>query len=55
MLNLFYVHRNATYYPDILEHMMTAESVVMLLVNKVDRIPNPNDPHGEEIKLDPPV
>lgn len=55
VLNLFYVHRNATYYPDILEHMMTAESVVMLLVNKVDRIPNPNDPHGEEIKLDPPV
>lgn len=27
----------------------------MLLVNKTDKVPNPSDPHGEEIKLDPPV
>jgi hypothetical protein len=34
---------------------MTAESIIMLLVNKVDSIPNPNDPDGEDIKLDAPV
>lgn len=35
---------------------MTAESIVMLLVNKVDKIPDPSDPEGiEEIKLDVPV
>lgn len=34
---------------------MTAESIIMLLVNKVDSIVNPNDPDGEEIKLDAPV
>jgi nucleoside diphosphate kinase len=56
VLNLFYTHRNASYYPDIQEHMMTAESIVMLLVNKVDKIPDPEDPEGlEEIKLDVPV
>lgn len=56
VLNLFYTHRNASYYPEIQEHMMTAESIVMLLVNKVDKIPDPEDPEGlEEIKLDVPV
>jgi len=35
--------------------MMTAESVVMLLVNKVDKIPHPTDPLAEDIKLEPPV
>jgi nucleoside diphosphate kinase len=34
---------------------MTAESIIMLLVNKVDSIQNPNDPDGEELKLDAPV
>ena len=55
VLNLFYAHRNASYYAEIQEHMMTAESVVMLLVNKVDKIEDPNDPEGEEIKLEAPV
>jgi nucleoside diphosphate kinase len=55
VLNLFYAHRNASYYPDILEHMVTAESIVMLLVNSCDKVENPEDPEGEEIKLDAPV
>jgi len=54
ILNLFYTHRNASYYPDIQEHMMTAESIVMLLVNKVDRIPN-EDPQLEDTILEAPV
>jgi nucleoside diphosphate kinase len=33
---------------------MTSESIVMLLVNSVDKIENP-DPTGEEIKLAAPV
>ena len=33
---------------------MTAESIVMLLVNKVDKIPN-DDPQMEDIVLDAPV
>jgi nucleoside diphosphate kinase len=55
ILNLYYIHRNASYYQDIQEHLMTAESIIMLLVNKVDSVPNPHDPDGEEIKLDAPV
>lgn len=39
ILNLFYKHRNASYYPEIEEHLMTAESVVLLLVNARDSIP----------------
>lgn len=54
VLNLFYSHRNASYYPDIQEHMLTAESIVMLLVNKVDSIPN-EDPTMEDTVLDAPV
>ena len=55
VLNLFYVHRNASYYPEIHEHMTTSESIVMLLVNSTDKIENPEDPDGEEIKLEAPV
>lgn len=51
---MFYQHRNASYYPDIQEHMMTAESIVMLLTNKVEKIPN-EDPTMEDIVLDAPV
>ncbi len=55
VLNLFYAHRNASYYPDIAEHMMTSESIVMLLVNSKDKVENPEDPDGEEITLEAPV
>jgi len=54
ILNLFYSHRNASYYADIQEHLMTAESVVLLLTNSRDTIPAKVD--GEDdIKLDNPV
>ena len=54
VLNLFYKYRNAPFFLDIQEHLMTAESVVLLLVNKVDTLPAEND--GEEdIKLESPV
>lgn len=54
VLNLFYKYRNAPFYQDIQEHMMTSESLVLLLVNKVDSIPAEED--GEEdIKLEAPV
>lgn len=53
-MNLFYTHRNAPYYADIQEHLMTAESIVLLLVNGKDKIPNPVE--GEDdIKLESPV
>jgi len=39
VLNLFYKHRNASYFQEIEEHLMTAESIVLLLVNAVDSIP----------------
>ena len=54
VLNLFYKYRNAPFYQDIQEHMMTSESLVLLLVNKVDSIPAEEE--GEEdIKLESPV
>jgi hypothetical protein len=52
VLNLFYQHRNASYYPDIKEHMMTAESIVMLLVNSCETIENEDE---EDLKLEPPI
>lgn len=54
VLNLFYKYRNAPFYADIREHMLTSESEVMLLVNKSESIPN--EVEGEEdIKLESPV
>lgn len=35
--------------------MMTAESIIMLLVNKTEKIPHPSDPDAEDIKLESPV
>ena len=35
--------------------MLTAESIVMLLVNKVETIPHPSDPMADDIKLEAPV
>jgi hypothetical protein len=37
-LNIFYTHRNAHYFADIVEHMMTAESVVLILINRTEFI-----------------
>ena len=38
ILNLFYPYRNAPFFTDIEEHLMTAESIVLLLINKDDEI-----------------
>lgn len=35
--------------------MLTAESIVMLLINKSETIPHPTDPNAEDIKLEAPV
>ena len=46
ILNLFYQHRNAPFYPDMQEHLMTAESIVLLLTNSKETIPSKIE--GEE-------
>ena len=54
VLNLFYQYRNAPFFGDIQEHMMTAESIVLLLVNARETIPA-EDETEEDIKLESPV
>lgn len=54
VLNLFFQYRNAPFYPDIQEHLMTAESIVLLLTNSKDTIPA-KDEGDEDIKLESPV
>ena len=41
VLNLFYPHRHREFYGEIEEHMVTAESIVLLLINKCDTVWNP--------------
>ena len=53
-MNLFYKHRNAHYFPEIQEHMLTAESVVLLLVNARETVPAEEEGE-EEGKLESPV
>jgi len=53
VLNLFYPYRNEGFYPEIEEHMLTAESIIFLLINKVDTI---YDPEKEiDVKLESPI
>ena len=53
VLNLFYAHRHREFYGEIEEHMVTAESIVLLLINKVDKI---YDPVQElDVKLESPI
>ena len=54
VLNLFYQYRNAPFYPDIQEHLLTAESIILLLTNSKDTIPA-KDEGDEDIKLESPV
>jgi len=35
ILNIFYPYRQSSFYGDIEEHMQTAESIILLLINKV--------------------
>ena len=54
VLNLFYNYRNAPFFADIQEHMMTSESIVLLLVNSRETIPAEEDGE-EEVKLESPI
>ena len=54
ILNLFYNHRNASFFPDIEELMLTSESIVLLLVNACESIPA-EDERDEDITLQSPV
>ena len=54
VLNLFYKDRNAPFFPEIEEHLMTADSVVLLLCNAVDKLPAEEE--GEEdVVLESPI
>lgn len=53
ILNLFYAYRTKEFYGEIEEHMLTAESVVLLLINKVDEVWD--EEVGEDVKLESPI
>jgi len=53
ILNLFHPYQGRSFYPEIEEHMMTAESIVFLLINKVDQVWD--EEKGEEVKLESPI
>lgn len=53
ILNLFYPYKDKEFYPEIEEHMSTAESIVLLLINKVDKVYD--EKAEEEVKLDSPI
>ena len=53
ILNLFYPYRNATFFADINEHLQTAESIVMVLINKVETVYD--ESKEEEVKLESPI
>ena len=53
ILNLFYPYRNATFFQDINEHLQTAESLVLLLINKVETIYD--EAKEEDVKLESPI
>lgn len=50
---MYYPYRNAFFYPDILEHHLTAESIILLLINKVDSVYDENK--EEDVKLESPI
>ena len=52
-MNLFYPYREKEFYGEIEEHMLTAESIVLLLINKVDTVWS--EEAQEEVKLDSPI
>ena len=54
ILNLFFKYRNAPFYGDIEEHLMTAESIVLLRTNAVETVPGENE-GDEDVKLQSPV
>jgi nucleoside diphosphate kinase len=54
VLNLFYVHRYANYYEEIEQAMMTADSIVMLITNRVEFLKSDDPAAPEDVKLDTP-
>lgn len=52
-MNLFYAYRSKEFYSEIEEHMITAESVVLLLINKVDTVWS--EEAGMDVKLESPI
>jgi len=53
ILNIFYPYQHQSYYVDIEEHMQTAESIILLLINKVDTVWD--EEAKEDIKLESPI
>ena len=53
ILNLFQPYQHKSYYSDICEHMQTSESIVLLLINKVEQAWD--EKAGEEVKLESPI
>lgn len=50
---MFHKYKHRDFYPEIEEHMMTAESIVLLLINKVDQAWD--ETRGEEVALESPI
>ena len=53
VLNLFYSYKDKDFFMEIEEHMMTADSIVLLLINKVDQVWDENK--QEDVKLESPI
>ena len=53
ILNLYYPYRNAIYFQDMQEHLMTAESLILLLINKTETIYD--EAKEEDVKLESPI
>lgn len=53
ILNLHYAYRNATFFEAIQEHLQSAESLVFILVNKVESIYD--EQKEEDVRLESPI
>jgi len=51
--NLFVNFKHRDFYPELEEHMMTADSIILLLINKVEKVYD--EKAGEEVKLESPI
>ena len=50
---MYYPYRNAHFFPEIQEHLMTAESLVLLIINKVETVYD--EKKEEDVKLESPI
>ena len=53
MLNLYHKHQHRDYYDDIRSYNMCADSLVLLLINKVDSKFDPET--NEDVVLEDPI